>query len=190
MLNQDFWDSRYKDMTTGWDIGYASPPLIELTKSFNFDTKILIPGAGFGHEALKLHSLGYKDITVCDWSDAPLAKIKSQNPNIRCIQSDFFELEEEYDLILEQTFFCALDPVLRTKYVEKTHKLLVDNGRLCGVLFNINFEKQGPPFGGDKEEYYNLFNKYFDVIKMETCYNSIPPRANHELFINLIKKTN
>jgi hypothetical protein len=61
------------------------------------------------------------------------------------------------------------------------HQLLRAGGYLAGVLFNRSFDG-GPPFGGTKEEYQKRFEKYFRIIKMEICYNSIPPRAGSELF--------
>ena len=49
--------------------------------------------------------------------------------------------------------------------------------------------KSDPPFGGSKEEYSALFKDAFDFLKMDVSQNSIPPRANSELFIEL-KKNN
>jgi hypothetical protein len=91
-------------------------------------------------------------------------------------------------LILEQTFFCALEPSLRKAYAEKIHSILNLDGKLVGVLFNCEFEKQGPPFGGTKSEYLTLFESYFEVHKMEDCYNSIQPRKGNELFVILGQK--
>ena len=69
------------------------------------------------------------------------------------------------------------------------NELLAENGKLVGVLFNREFGNNTPPFGGDKTEYQTYFNDYFDFKVMENCYNSIPPRAGNELFINLKKMT-
>ena len=38
------------------------------------------------------------------------------------------------------------------------------------------------------EDYQKLFDPYFYIRKMETAFNSIPPRANNELFVILEKK--
>ena len=69
------------------------------------------------------------------------------------------------------------------------HELLNEGGRIVGVLFNRKFEKDGPPFGGSISEYQSVFSNYFQLEKMEECYNSIPARKGREVFINL-KKTN
>ena len=63
------------------------------------------------------------------------------------------------------------------------HQLLKPDGKLTGVLFNRAFEG-GPPFGGSKEEYEQLFGKHLHIKKMELCTNSIPPRQGAELFFS------
>ncbi|MBX9448501.1 MAG: hypothetical protein KL787_01740 [Taibaiella sp.] len=108
--------------------------------------------------------------------------------NISVHHGDFFEHRGNYDLILEQTFFCALPPGLRENYAKKMQQLLNPGGTLAGVLFHIEFEKAGPPFGGHTREYQKLFDPCFHIHKMEPCYNSIAPRDGHEVFIHLIKK--
>ena len=102
--------------------------------------------------------------------------------------NDFFELSDTFDLIIEQTFFCALNPELREKYVQKMHALLKDNGKIIGLLFQFPLTEQGPPFGGSKSEYENLFKDHFTIKKLETAYNSIKPRENNELFFIFEKK--
>ena len=101
---------------------------------------------------------------------------------------DFFEHQGEYDLIIEQTFFCALPPTMRQKYVWKMHQLLANKGKIAGLLFNRTFES-GPPFGGSQEEYNLLFQQAFNFLKMEVCQNSATPRAGSELFIELQKNS-
>jgi hypothetical protein len=55
-------------------------------------------------------------------------------------------------------------------------------------LFDRTFDNPFPPFGGCPCEYKPIFEPYFTIKAMDECYNSIPPRANSEVFINLIKK--
>lgn len=43
-------------------------------------------------------------------------------------------------VLMEQTFFCAINPSLRKDYVAKMHELLAPNGKLVGVLFDKEFE--------------------------------------------------
>jgi thiopurine S-methyltransferase len=66
-------------------------------------------------------------------------------------------------------------------------KLLKENGKLAGLLFNFPLTQEGPPFGGSKEEYLRLFEPNFNVKVMEPCHNSIKPREGRELFFILQK---
>ena len=191
-LDAAYWEAQYKAKATGWDLGKVSPPIqTYMDKIENKNISILIPGCGNSYEAEYLLEHGFTNITVIDIAPTPVADLKEKfknNPNIQIVLGDFFEHQGKYDLIIEQTFFCALPPTLRQKYVWKMHQLLADEGKLAGLLFNRTFEVS-PPFGGSKEEYEKLFAAAFDFLKMDLCINSIAPRANSELFFEL-KKNN
>ena len=185
-LDADYWSKRYLEQQTGWDIGYGSTPLVEYLQSItDKSTSILIPGCGNAYEAEWLLQHGFPNVTVLDISPVLTAALEERfkGQSINIITGDFFEHKGQFDLILEQTFFCALDPSLRSKYVEQMHQLLKPAGKLVGVLFNKEFEG-GPPFGGSKEEYEQLFSKHLRIKKMELCYNSIPQRKDAELFFS------
>jgi len=190
-LDESFWSSRYQLGYTGWDIGSPSPPLYQyLCQLHTKNITVLVPGAGNGHEVAAAWDLGFKQIFLLDISNLPINNFLEKKPDFpshHTIHQDFFAHESQYDLILEQTFFCALDPALRTEYVKKMHRLLLPGGRLVGVLFNRQFDGAGPPFGGSATEYRQLFEPYFELEKLESCYNSIPQRLGHEVFINLRK---
>jgi SAM-dependent methyltransferase len=192
MLDSQYWQERYQTNQTGWDTGSITPPIKAFIDTLNDKSiKILIPGCGNAHEAAYLWQQGFKNIFLLDYAEEPLKKFSQQYPDFpqsQLLQKDFFQLDDKFDLILEQTFFCALDPQLRTSYVEKMHQSLRPDGKLAGLLFNCEFEKQGPPFGGTKNEYQALFEHYFDIKKMELCYNSIQPRQGNELFVVLCPK--
>jgi len=190
-LSADYWNNRYIQGQIGWDIGTVSTPLKHyIDQLTNKDIRILIPGGGNSYEALYLLEQGFTNVTVIDLAPTVTEKLKHQTESyqnkINILTGDFFTLEAEYDLILEQTFFCAIDPTLRKKYSEKMHQLLTKGGKLVGLLFNRDFEN-GPPFGGTKEAYIDVFSSYFQIHTMEPAYNSIPQRLGSELFIVLRK---
>jgi len=190
-MNQEFWDELYISNDTGWDLGEVSPPIKSYIDDLaNKNISILIPGCGNTYEAEYLLQQGFTNITVIDIAPTLVEKLKGKfksNPNITIVLGDFFEHQGKYNLIIEQTFFCALPPVMREKYVSKMHQLIADTGKLVGLLFNKTFEL-GPPFGGSKAEYEQLFKDYFDFKIMEACHISIAPRANTELFVEFQKK--
>lgn len=191
-LDKNYWEQRYLEQQTGWDIGAVSTPIKQYIDGLtDKNAKILIPGAGNAHEFDYLIANGFHNVTVIDIASQPLQNLKERHPESfheKFIQTDFFTIEETFDLVLEQTFFCALDPILRANYAKKMHSILKQNGTLAGVLFHFELTNEGPPFGGSSEEYEMLFEPYFHIIKLEPCYNSIKPRAGKELFILLKKK--
>src|SRR5690606_33932821 len=191
-MENEYWESKYREGATGWDIGRISAPLQSYFDQLeNKKLKILIPGGGNSYEAEYLFTKGFQNTFVNDIARQPLLNLKARQPHFpdsHLILKDFFDIDGQFDLILEQTFFCALDPDKRQAYVEKVHELLFPGAKLAGVLFNSHFEKDGPPHGGDKQEYLNLFQEKFEIRTLETCYNSIPPRQGNELFFIFIKK--
>lgn len=192
VLNEKYWTDRWINGQTGWDIGYPSPAIVEFViNNISKDSKILIPGAGNAYEAEALYKAGYADVTVVDISKVPLKNLKKRFPGFpehQLVHSDFFNLpEEQYDLILEQTFFCALNPSLRDHYVKKSWSLLRKGGQLAGLLFDFPLTEEGPPFGGCYEEYEVRFSKLFKIISLEKTNKSIEPRVGRELFIHLQK---
>jgi len=189
-LDKNYWNSRYQSQQTGWDVGTVSTPLKEyIDQLHDKNLAILIPGCGNAYEAAYLLQQGFTNITIIDIAPAAVDAFKIKwkafdGRQLRIICGDFFELNETFDLIIEQTFFCALHPTLRKVYTDKMFDLLNVKGKLTGVLFNRPFEG-GPPFGGSKEDYIHLFNQKFNIKIIEDCYNSIAPRAGSELFFIL-----
>ncbi len=189
-LSSDYWETRYQENNTGWDLQKASQPLVAYFDQLSDkNMKILIPGGGYNYEAEYLFKKGFKNIYILDFARTALDSFKNRDPSFpssQLLEKDFFDLEERFDLIIEQTFFCALDPSLREKYVEQMSSCLNVNGKLVGLLFNRHFEN-GPPFGGSKKEYEALFQKEFNILTLESCYNSETPRQDAELFFRCIK---
>jgi methyl halide transferase len=191
-LDDKYWDAQYIANTIGWDLGEVSPPLKNYFKKItNKNAAILIPGCGNTYEAQFLLQEGFTNITVIDIAPTLVKNLQQKftgNSNIKVLLGDFFNHEGQYDYIIEQTFFCALPPSMRQQYVFKMHQLLKQNGFLIGLLFNRTFEA-GPPFGGTKNEYELLFKNAFRFLQNETALNSITPRANTELFVELQKNS-
>lgn len=191
-LSEDFWENKYKTNKIGWDLGEVSPPLKAYFDQLeNKELKILIPGGGNSYEAEYLFNNGFKNIYVVDLSKTALENIKKRVPNFpksQLIYGNFFDLNITFDLIIEQTFFCALNPELRPKYAIKMNDLLHEKGKLVGVLFDAKLNEDHPPFGGTKAEYVQYFKPYFLLDIFTDCYNSFHNRIGKELFIKLMKK--
>lgn len=191
-LDKTYWDNQYKAHATGWDLGEVSPPIKSyIDKLENKSLAILIPGCGNSYEAAYLLQQGFTNITVIDIAPTLVNTLKNNfknNKNITIVLGDFFEHQGVYDLIFEQTFFCALPPTMRQKYVWKMHQLLSKKGILTGLLFNRDFEVS-PPFGGNQKEYEQLFHKAFTFNAISVARNSVPVRTNSELIFEFQKNS-
>lgn len=200
LLNNEFWNERWLSNETQWDIGYPAPAIVDfINKIDDKSIRILIPGCGNAYEAEYLHNNGFSNVFVVDYAAEALKRFSERVPSFpkdHLISSDFFHLEAgKFDLVIEQTFFCAIDPSLRKNYVEKMHEILSigstsnhKKGVLAGLLLTSVPYEEGPPFPGSEEEYRMLFGKHFTIDKMEPCQRSITPRAGRELWIELTNK--
>lgn len=193
ILDADYWSKRFEMQDTPWDIGHVSTPLKEyIDQLTNRQQAILIPGCGNGYEAAYLLANGFTNVTVVDISAVLTQQLAARfadyaGKQLNIVTADFFSLQGQFDLVLEQTFFCALTPTLRKDYVAQMHRLLKAGGKLAGLLFNKIFDKPGPPFGGSMEEYRALFGPLFHIKTMAPCHNSIAPRAGAECFVIMEK---
>ncbi|WP_297508564.1 SAM-dependent methyltransferase [Flavobacterium sp.] len=191
-LNRNYWENRYQNNETGWDVGTITTPLKDyIDQLTDKSVRILLPGGGNGYEFEYLIQEGFTHSFILDYASQPLKNIQQRLPLIgdkHLIHGDFFEHSGKYDLIIEQTFFCALDPQLRNRYVDKMLDLLQQGGKLIGLLFQFPLDQSGPPFGGSQTEYISRFSSAFEIKTLETAYNSIGPRKGNELFFIFIKK--
>lgn len=185
-LDANYWNERYLNGQTGWDIGYASPALMNyLDRTVPKEAKILIPGAGNAYEAIEAYRKGYLNVYVVDWASEARRHFLDKYPDFpanQYITADFFSLNDSFDFILEQTFFCALNSDLRPQYVLQMHQLLKPGGVLAGLWFDTDFEG-GPPFGGHLEEYRTLFSSEFKELAAHPCSESIAPRLGKEVWM-------
>jgi len=186
-LDANYWNNRYLDQTHKWDIGYPSPAITNyFDRVIDKDAKILIPGCGSAYEGEYLINKGFTNVTLLDVSEETKSSFLNRVPDFNnFIVGDFFKLENEYDYIVEQTFFCAINPNLRKNYVKKMAELLSANGKLVGLLFHAELYSDHPPFGGFKEEYEALFKPHFNTVNMEITSESIKEREGRELFIEV-----
>lgn len=192
-----FWQQRYEKDSIGWDMGVVSPPLkayIDQMPDSVKDQAILIPGAGNAYEVGYLHEQGFTNVTLVDFAPAPIEAFAKRYPDFpteHLLCADFFTLSPEqcqFDLVIEQTFFCAINPARRDEYVEQMAALLKPDGKLIGLLFDKEFGRDEPPFGGTKQEYQRRFERHFEIDIMTPSNNSHPARQGSELFIQMRAK--
>lgn len=192
-----YWQARYDEGRDSWDALSITPPLRAYFDQLDLaaQPRILVPGSGRAYEAEYLHQLGFQQVFVADIAPEALAALAGRVPDFpdeHLLLADFFALSNDppYDFIVEQTFFCALDPLLRSAYARQCAHLLRPGGTLMGLLFDTDFGPvQEPPFGGSRAEYHEYFAPYFEFRYFETATNSLKTRQGRELFICLKRRT-
>ena len=94
-LDKSFWNQRWQTGQTGWDIGYASPAIVDYFKNVvDKSVKILIPGCGNAYEAEALYDLGFRDITILDISDEAVLKLNNKfehHDEVKIVCQNFFD---------------------------------------------------------------------------------------------------
>lgn len=186
-LDAEYWNAKYIENTHRWDIGYPSPAITNyFDKIEDKDVRILIPGCGNAYEGEYLINQGFNNVTLLDVAGETKKRFLERVPNFNNFHiGEFFDYTGEFDFIIEQTFFCALNPNLRENYVAKMKSLLHKEGKLVGLLFNDTLFTEHPPFGGYKDDYMKLFSPHFSSISMELTNESIKERLGRELFIEI-----
>lgn len=186
-----YWNQRYNEGNTPWDMKAPSPPIKHYIDTIkNKSAAILIPGCGNAYEAGYLLDQGFTDVSIVDLSTTIMAALQKryEGTALKVITGDFFDLTGTYDFILEQTFFCAIDPSFRKAYVAKCYELLNPGGKIAGVFFYKKMVDVEPPYIADTEEYIAHFKEDFSLNTLEPCTISVPPRMGRELYFEFEKR--
>ena len=185
------WEARYQEGDTPWDLGKPTPAFSRLLREARFAPgKLLIPGAGRGYDALAFAQAGF-DVTGVDVSETACQSLRERAAKVgvglEVRQEDFFAIAEpeRFDLALEYTFYCAIDPGLRTAYRDQMARLLKPGGLLFGLFFPLNkpLEAGGPPFGVKRDEVEASMSERFDLMHAEEPADSVKPRRGNEILM-------
>jgi len=191
---RDDWQKHYDEDDLRWDLGQIAPPFVRLWEENKLGRgRAIIPGCGRGHEVLFLAGMGLQ-VTGLDFApgavDLLSRSLKEKGLEADVLHQDFFELGEDhfsrYDLMLEQTFFCAIPPAKRSAYVETAARILKKGGLLAG-LFYETCEAGGPPFNTTHADILDHFSDRFDIETLEKTPHSIERRKDKE-WLGLLRK--
>ena len=185
-----FWEQRYQEGTTGWNLGQAAPPFVSFlnTPQALSPGRTAVLGCGEGYDALLFAS---KDFEVIGFDFAPSA-IAAANYlaevagiSTQFLQRDIFDLADEFasyfNYVIEHTCFCAILPGRRPAYVELVRNLLRPNGELIGLFFTHS-RAGGPPFGVTPAQIEEYFAADFELLSLVPAANSVPSRQGEEHF--------
>ncbi|MEC4894801.1 MAG: methyltransferase domain-containing protein [Oscillatoria sp. PMC 1051.18] len=186
--NSDFWESRYQEGTTRWDLGGATPPLASFLASPEAPKpgKTAVLGCGRGYDTILFARHGFAAIGF-DFAPSAIAAAtslaKQQQVPAQFLLGDIFALPKEFpgyfDYVVEHTCFCAISPEKRLEYLEVVSSILKPEGELIGVFFTHN-RPGGPPFGSTVQEIKELFATKFEILTLKPVTNSVPSRQGEE----------
>ncbi len=186
-LTPEFWGGRYQTGETGWDLGTPSPPLMHLHQSGQIEPcRVVVPGCGRGWEVTWLAAQGYT-VTGVDFSAEALAivdlRARAEGLKVTLVQSDVLApvaaLHGQFDLVFEQTCYCAIDPLRRADYVTAMHRLLIPGGTLAGLFYACKGDG-GPPFTTTPEAVREQFSAHFEVGQLALTDHSHERRSGEE----------
>lgn len=183
----DFWEHRYRNGVTPWDLGDVPAALRDFAAG-SPSRRTLIPGCGKAHEAGYLASLGW-DVTALDFSPAAIEAARQtlgedgRDWPGRLVCADFFDFDpgERFDLVYERAFLCALPRRMWPGYAPRVAGLLVPGGLLAG-FFYFGDEPKGPPFGISPDELEALLAPDFERLDDRPVEgaDSLPPFSGRE----------
>ncbi|MEE8107126.1 MAG: SAM-dependent methyltransferase [Planctomycetota bacterium] len=176
----EFWANRYETGDAPWDYGQACPVFVTFLDSQRAPPTgtVAFPGCGKGHDLRLFLERGY-DATGFDFAidsdDLPIERL------------DIFELGARYpdhfDMIVEYTCYCAIDPARRGEYAASLRAALKPGGLLVALLFPMGERPDGPPFGIDESEISGVLAVGMDVLSVEIPPNSFEERQDRERLV-------
>ncbi|KAF8698220.1 hypothetical protein HU200_035741 [Digitaria exilis] len=185
----DGWEKSWEFGVTPWDLGKPTPVIEHLVRSGTLPKgRALVPGCGMGYDVVTLAS-PERFVVGLDISDMAIKKAKkwsSSLPNadhFTFLVEDFFKWipDEQFDLIFDYTFFCALDPSLRVAWAETVNRLLKRDGELLTLIYLISDQEGGPPYNNTVADYQKVLEPLgFRAVFMEDNELAIKPRKGCE----------
>jgi SAM-dependent methyltransferase len=183
-----FWNGRYQSGHPSWEIGGPAPPLVAWATKERERGQLAVLGCGRGEDALFFAQEGWR-VSGFDFSDAAIQGARqnaaSRGLILDLLQRDIFTLEDaftgQFDVVVEHTCFCAIDPQRRDEYVQAVRRLLKPGGRFVGLFYAI-LPEDGPPFPTSAEELRRRFSLGFVEETLFVPENSHESRQSRELF--------
>lgn len=172
----DYWEQRWAQGESGWDLGGPCPVFAALLDSPLAPPtgRVAFPGCGAGHDVALFREHGY-DATGYDFAvDAEHVE-----------PLDVFELgsrfPQAFDVIVEYTCYCAIDPARRAEYAAALHAALKPGGQLIGLMYPIRPpDDDGPPFAVQEAEIRDVFGRGLELLHFGTPDNSVERRLGKE----------
>jgi SAM-dependent methyltransferase len=188
-----YWQAVYEEGQPGWDKGAPAPPLVRALGEFALPpgAAVLVPGCGFGHEALMLARQGY-EVTAVDFAPAAIAGLRERAGTLplTALERDLFSLAGEFEgafgLVVEHTCFCAIPVETRGEYARAMARVLGPGGQLLGLFYETDRE-EGPPFCTTRGDVERYFDPHFEILHLSRPPDSFAGRQDRE-WLALMRK--
>ena len=182
------WELDYQRGTAGWDMGTPTPVFQRLLREQSFPPgKMLVPGAGRGHDAREFARQGFEVVAVDFARDAveDMRALMDDTSQHEILHHDLFELPKEFDAsfdyVLEYTCFCAIHPTRRSDYADTMARMLKRGGTYIALAFPLSGYVGNPPFAVNAEELIALMQaRGFKLLHREIPPDSVKPRKGRE----------
>ncbi|CAN5588306.1 hypothetical protein BH10BDE1_BH10BDE1_32610 [soil metagenome] len=195
-----WWDERYESGDTRWDGAGPHPLLDSLISPLKLTRcRVLILGCGAGHDAAWWERQGHI-VTGVDYSQEAVDRARAnygERDSLKWVRADAFKLPQEwtsrFDIVFENTMFCAIPPARREELVRAWWRLLTPRGRVIGLALIMD-KLSGPPYGSSEWEIRRRLltapqhgassarRARFHPLLWNREKKSIEKRLGHELF--------
>lgn len=174
---------------TPWDLGQPTPVVLHLLQTGSLPKgQVLVPGCGTGYDVVAMASPD-RHVLGLDISSKAIKKAKELSaslPNTNYVDflaADFFTWQpsELFDLVFDYTFFCAIDPCMRTSWAKKMVDILKKDGELITLIYLISDQDGGPPYNNSVADYEEVLNLVgFRALSIVDNELAIGPRQGKE----------
>ncbi|KAL0452856.1 UNVERIFIED_CONTAM: putative thiol methyltransferase 2 [Sesamum latifolium] len=168
------WDKCWEEGLTPWDLRSPTPVLVHLNNTGSLPKgRALVLAAALlkkkwrvkGYDVVAIAS-AERHVVGVDLSDNAIKRameLSSQSPNAEhftFLKTDFFTLcpTQLFDLIFDYTFFCAIEPGLRSQWARKISDLLKPDGELITLMFPVDDHEGGPPYKVSVADYEEVLH--------------------------------
>jgi len=185
-----YWMDVYKTETNpGWNLNEPAEAFKDMLPRLKLPKcRILVLGCGEGHDAALFAKAGHL-VTAVDFSKEAIARGKQKYgdlTNLNFYESNIFHLPQEwnfgFDIVVEHTCFCAIQPEQRGELVRLYRRMLHEEGQLLAVFFAME-KRAGPPYGATEWEIRKRTEQGFHYLFWGRLRNSLPGRLGRELFV-------
>jgi SAM-dependent methyltransferase len=149
-----------------------------------------VPGCGYGHDAVRLASLGH-DVTGVDFAPLAVAGARARyGEAVTWVIADWLhDLFPPFDLVFDHTCFVAFEPHRRTALVTAHAERLRPGGLWLGAFFHTVPAPGVPPFAISEAEVRAHAQERFDVLHLGPATSSHRARAGREFLLVARRRT-